>query len=478
MSSGGAGDDPRRKIPGVDRLLEAAGELVDRHGAAETATALRAAIQEGRDRVADGTWPRDPAEPGPWVEAAAARLAAREIPSLRPVLNATGVVLHTNLGRAPLAPEALEAARRASEGYASLEFDLDAGVRGSRYDHARDLIRELTGAEDALVVNNCAAALLLALSAAARGREVVISRGELVEIGGGFRIPEVLERAGADLVEVGTTNRTRAADYDAAAESVRVAALLKVHRSNFSVTGFTESASLEELVEVAARRRLQVVHDLGSGLLVHPARLALPDEPMPAASIAAGADVVVFSGDKLLGGPQAGIVAGSAELVGRMRRDPLCRALRVDKATLAALEATLRLYRNPERALRSIPTLRALATPADEIEARCARAAEALAAGLGGTSDRVDVVAVPGRVGGGTFPDHAIASHAVRIRPGGGDARTESWAQAARTRAYPDRPVVGRIEEGAWLLDLRCVPDADVPALVDTVLAARPEPRA
>ena len=475
--------DPRRLLPGVDRLLDAAGGLVDEFGHAEVTEALRVALDEVRSRV--GVAGDDPSQAINWgseeeaaqhcLAAAESHLRARARPSLRRVLNATGVVLHTNLGRAPLAAVAARAASDVARGYSNLEFDLDEGRRGSRYDHARSLIAELTGAEDGLVVNNCAAGLLLALSAAARDRDVVISRGELVEIGGGFRIPEVMERAGARLVEVGTTNRTRVADYETAAESDRVAALLKVHRSNFNVTGFTESVTTESLVEVGAGRGLRVIHDLGSGLMIDPGRLGLPDEPGPADSIAAGVDAVIFSGDKLLGGPQAGLIAGRADLIERMRRDPFCRAFRVDKGTLAALEATLRLYRDSDRAVREVPTLRALASSQTEVRERCDRIAARLAEALGDLA-AVDVIESEGRVGGGTFPEHPLASASVRLSvAGGGDAAIETWARACRVVDLADRlPVVGRIEASAWLLDPRAVPVEDEDALIATVAGCFP----
>lgn len=464
--------DPRRLLPGVDRLLEAAGTLIAEFGQNEVSDALRHSVDEARAVLGAGdsevAWTDESQAVAHCLAAAEVLLRVRARSSLRSVLNATGVVLHTNLGRAPLATIAAAAAHAATTGYSNLEFDLDRGARGSRYDHARELIAELTGAEDALVVNNCAAGLLLALSAAARDREVVISRGELVEIGGGFRIPEVMERAGARLVEVGTTNRTRAQDYATAAESGTVAALLKVHRSNFHLTGFTESTSLEELVQIAQGRGLRVIHDLGSGLLIDPARVGLPDEPRPHASIAAGVDAVIFSGDKLLGGPQAGLIAGRADLIEKMRRDPFCRAFRVDKGTLAALEATLRLYRDPARAVDEIPILRSLGRTPDELEESCQRIVAALTDRLP-TDVMLDTVETEGRVGGGTFPAHPLSSRAVRIRLRDHSSDSlEAWVHRART-VREGRPVVGRIESDAWLLDPRAVPHSDEAALVERV---------
>lgn len=449
--------DPRSRIPGLDRLLDHSGTrpFLARFPRPRVADALREAVAAARDAVGRGEWPHDPADPDPYLAHAGRRLEADAVASLRPVINATGVVLHTNLGRAPLAPEARAAMERVAAGYANLEFDLAAGVRGSRYDHCRDLLRELTGADDAVVVNNCAGALVLVLNTLAAGRGVVVSRGELVEIGGGFRIPDMLARAGARLVEVGTTNRTRSADYEEALTAGEpVGAILKVHRSNFRVTGFTAEVDAAELAALAAAHGVPLVHDVGSGLLVEPATLGLPPEPTAAGSLARGATVVVFSGDKLLGGPQAGIVAGAAETVEAVRRNPLCRALRVDKATLAALEATLRLYRDPDTVRDRIPVLRMLTTPLDELDTR----ARALAGGLGdaAAAGRVEVADAPGRVGGGTYPDHALPGRVVRlVEPAAG-----AHALAARLRAASP-PVVVRIDEGAVVVDLRTVDPVD-----------------
>ncbi|MDQ4029614.1 MAG: L-seryl-tRNA(Sec) selenium transferase, partial [Actinomycetota bacterium] len=336
-----------RDLPSVDELLR------DERLAAEprplALAALRTALERAREEISFGT------DPGDLVERALAELASARRPRLRRVLNATGIVVHTNLGRAPLADEALARVAEVGRGYSNLEYDLAAGARGSRQDHAADLLRRLTGAEGALVVNNNAAAVLLALAALAEGREVLVSRGELIEIGDGFRIPDVLARSGARLREVGTTNRTRAADYERAV-GPETAVLLRVHQSNFRVVGFAEQPRVEELAAVAQRHGLPLVDDLGSGALV-----ALWDEPDARASLAAGADVVCFSGDKLLGGPQAGIVAGRAELVEKLRRHPLQRALRADKLTLAALEGTLALYLE---SAEQVPVVRMLREPA------------------------------------------------------------------------------------------------------------------
>jgi L-seryl-tRNA(Ser) seleniumtransferase len=363
------------------------------------------------------------------------------------VLNATGVLVHTNLGRAPLAEAALDRVLEVGGGYSNLEYDLEAGARGSRQDHLSALVRRITGAEAALVVNNNAAAVLLALAALAEGREVLVSRGELIEIGDGFRIPDVLARSGATLVEVGTTNRTRVADYERAI-TLDTALLLRVHQSNFRVVGFAEQPRLGALAELAHRRGIPLVDDLGSGALFD-----LGDEPTPAASLAAGADLVCFSGDKLLGGPQAGIVAGRAELVERLRRHPLQRALRADKLTLAALEGTLALVLDPERARNEIPVLRMLDEPAEAVRARAGK----LAALVGG-----EVEETVARVGGGALPLAELPSFACAIE--------EELFEPLR---LGKPPVVGIVRDGRLLLDVRALGDDEVDAVAAAVTAAR-----
>src|ERR687885_486580 len=350
-----------RDLPSVDELTRGVDDPL-------AVDAARTVLARGRETIAAGGSPGDPAA------LLRDELRTLRAPRLRRVLNATGVIVHTNLGRAPLAALALERVVEAARGYSNLEYDLADGRRGSRQDHVAEALRRLTGAESALVVNNNAAAVLLALAALAEGREVLVSRGELLEIGDGFRIPDVLSRSGARLREVGTTNRTRAGDYERAI-GPETALLLRVHQSNFRVVGFTEQPSLEELAAVAGRHGPPLVDDLGSGVLVH-----LEGEPSAKESLAAGADLVCFSGDKLLGGPQAGGVVGRAGLVERLRRHPLQRALRADKLTLAALEATLGLYLDPERATREVPVLRMLRESVDAVRAR----AERLAATAGG----------------------------------------------------------------------------------------------
>ena len=455
--------DPRSAIPSVDSLLASAefGILLGRYPRGRVLEAARRSVDDVRARLGRGENVVDIGLPAAYAHGARRLLAEGDVSSLRTVINATGVVLHTNLGRAPLAASAVEAMLAAARAYTNLEFDLEAGERGSRYVHCVSLLTELTGAEDALVVNNAAAALVLALNTLARGRGVLVSRGELVEIGGGFRIPEILERSGARLVEVGATNRTRLRDYEAALEEGDASVVLKVHRSNFRITGFTEEASLAQLAELARGRGLALVHDLGSGLMIDPEALGLSDEPRPQESLAAGADLVAFSGDKLLGGPQAGLVLGRRELVARMRSNPLCRALRVDKVTLAGLEATLRLYRDPPRALREIPTLRMLSTAPAELEARARGVASALAEG----GVTCDVVSTEGAVGGGTFPGATLPSRAVAL------STADAAGLAAALRAG-EPPVVGRIVEDRLLLDLRTVLPGEEEPLVESVLRA------
>jgi len=429
-----------RDLPSVDEL--AADERLASTGPrALVIAAVRSALARAREEIQAG------ADPGDLIGRVELELAAARGPRLQRAINATGVIVHTNLGRAPLAQEALERVTAVARGYSNLEYDLGEGGRGSRQDHVAPILRRLTGAEAALVVNNNAAAVLLALAALAEGREVLVSRGELIEIGDGFRIPDVLARSGAHLHEVGTTNRTRAADYERAI-GPETALLLRVHQSNFRVVGFTEQPRLAELVRVGRAHGIPVVDDLGSGVLVE-----LEDEPSARDALAAGAGLVCFSGDKLLGGPQAGIVVGRGELVERLRRHPLQRALRADKLTLAALEATLALYLDPERAAREIPVLRMLAEPANAVRAR----AERLAGLVGG-----DVEQTVGRVGGGALPLAELPSFACSVEE----------ELAARLRDA-DPPVVALIRDGRCVLDCRTIAAAEVEEVARAVTACR-----
>jgi L-seryl-tRNA(Ser) seleniumtransferase len=449
--------DVRRTLPSVSALLESAGVR------ALLADAPRPLVVDAvRDVVARAraSGGQVPSGPEAWAQAVADQLASASRPSLRPVLNATGVVLHTNLGRAPLARAAIDAVARVAAGYANLEYDLTTGERGSRYAHCAALLTELTGAEDALVVNNCAAALVLALDTVASGREAVLSRGELVEIGGGFRVHEIMEKSGARLREVGSTNRTHVADY-AAAVGPDTGALLKVHRSNFQVVGFTAETSVRELAPLARGHDLPILHDLGSGLLIPLDDVGLTGEPTAGEALAAGANVVMMSGDKLLGGPQAGLIVGDARYLAAMRANPLARSYRVDKMTLAALEATLALYREPAIARREIPTLALLCASVGEVRARAERCAAALRAGGIACTLEDDTATV----GAGAFPTAALPSVALAL-----DGGAERWAEALRAG---EPAVVGRVREGRLLLDLRTVPETDVDTLAAAVVAAR-----
>jgi L-seryl-tRNA(Ser) seleniumtransferase len=422
-------ENPLRALPSVNELLQDPRlvALASEHGHELALGVARDAIAAAREKIAAGEQATD------LVADALERAEGAGAPRLRRVLNATGVVVHTNLGRAPLAASALERIQEVAIGYSNLEYDLAEGVRGSRQDHVSPLLSELTGAEAALVVNNNAAAVLLAVAALAEGRDVLVSRGELVEIGDGFRIPDVLARSGARLVEVGTTNRTRVEDYERALGG-RTAVLLRVHQSNFRVVGFTESPRLADLARLAEERGLVLVDDLGSGVLPH-----VGDEPTVHESLAAGAHVVTFSGDKLLGGPQAGIVVGRTDLVERVRRHPLQRALRADKLTLAALEGTLALYRSGRA---GPPVLQMLTEPAESVRSRAERLAEL-------TGGKVEPTVA--RAGGGSLPTTDLESFACALE--------ESLAEPLRRG---DPPVIGIVRDGVLLLDCRTLTDEEV----------------
>ncbi|HEY2049236.1 MAG TPA: L-seryl-tRNA(Sec) selenium transferase [Caulobacteraceae bacterium] len=467
MNADGQGPEPvagpseaLRALPQVQKLLETpqAQALLQDYGREIVVDALRAAVDKARTALRAGGQPPDI---DTLTSRAAEVLALGARPHLQRVINATGVILHTNLGRAPLPAAALEAMARAGLGYSNLEFDLEEGARGGRAAGVEPLLCELTGAEAALVVNNAAAAVLLALSGLAAGSEVIVSRGELVEIGGGFRIPEVVAQGGARLVEVGTTNKTRVDDYRRAiGEQTRV--LLKVHQSNYRIIGFTGEASLSELSALAHERGLLLMHDLGSGALADLAKLGRASEPRAQDSLCAGADLVAFSGDKLMGGPQAGILVGRASVLAPLRRHPLMRALRLDKATLAALEATLRLYRDPVRAAREIPVLRMLAQTSEDVAARAARLAGLLEAVV-----PADIRPSEAQVGGGSLPGEALASWSLAL----GETDAEAEALAARLRSGVT-PVAGRLSGGRLLLDLFTVADEEVVDLATAVRGA------
>jgi L-seryl-tRNA(Ser) seleniumtransferase len=452
--------DPRRDLPSVSILLESEGvqALLALHPRHAVVDAVRAAVDDVRRAAGLGGSTLTPSE---WTDRVSSALRADALPSLRRVLNATGVVLHTNLGRAPLADAALQAIREVGEGFSNLEYDVPTGRRGSRYSHCAQLLKRLTGAEDALVVNNCAAALVLSLAALAKKKEVLVSRGELVEIGGSFRIPDIMSSAGVRLVEVGTTNRTHDDDYRRAI-TPKTGAIVKVHRSNFSIEGFTSEVGVERLAFIAAEHGLPVIHDIGSGLLMPLDEYGLTGEPTAAAAVAAGATLVLMSGDKLLGGPQAGIILGASAAITKLRKNPLARAMRVDKLTLSALEATLRLYLEPDRARREIPVLVMLTTPVEEIDAR----ATSLAASLRKAGIEATVVSTTSSVGGGAFPTTEIPSRAVAV----GAAR--DVAPNEERLRLGEIPVVGRIVENQLLLDLRSILPRDDMALADAVVRA------
>ncbi|HZN86844.1 MAG TPA: L-seryl-tRNA(Sec) selenium transferase [Burkholderiales bacterium] len=439
-------------IPSVDRILQdpRLAPAIARHGRPLVVEELRALLAEYRSALKAGS--ALPASPETIVHALLQRLEAGAQPSLRRVFNLTGTVLHTNLGRALLPAAAIEAAAAALGEPSNLEYDLEAGERGERDDHLEALLCRITGAEAATAVNNNAGAVLLALGALAAGREVPVSRGELVEIGGSFRIPEILAAAGCTLREVGTTNRTHLADYENAV-GPDTAALLKVHASNYAVVGFTAAPAEAELARLAQARGLPFVVDLGSGSLVELERYGLPAEPTPMRALAAGADLVTFSGDKLLGGPQAGLIVGRRELVEKLRKHPLKRALRLDKGRVAALEAVLRLYLDPARLRERLPTLRLLTRPEAEIAALAERM-RAPMQGWCGERAAVSVQACASQVGSGSLPVDRLPSAALRLSPSG-----VKLARLARAlRALPI-PVIGRTHDDALWLDLRCLED-------------------
>jgi len=442
-------------LPQIQSLLAlpAIATLVARFSHAETAAALRAAIAALRADLLAGSSTGLPDFSGPaFATHLEGAIEAARAPSLRAVINATGIVIHTNLGRAPLAPQAI-AALQAAGGTTNLELDLETGKRGARMTHLEALICGLTGAQAALVVNNCAAAVMLGLGALAAGRSVIASRGELVEIGGSYRLPDVIAASGAHLREVGTTNKTRTADY-AAAIDAQTAVLLKSHTSNFRILGFTAAPARADLAALATQHGLVLMEDLGSGMLVNPDPQTFAEEPLVAQVLAAGVDLVMFSGDKLLGGPQAGIIAGRRDLVGLLRAHPMARALRIDKLSLAALEATLRLYHPPHDPLVEIPVLRMLSEPLATVQDRAQQLHELL------DWPDAQVQASVAQAGAGALPEHGVQSFAVSLRHA---TLSEDALMAALRRNDP--PVIGRIERGRVLLDLRTVSDAQVALL-------------
>jgi L-seryl-tRNA(Ser) seleniumtransferase len=443
----------RRGLPSVDAVMRSAAAQVAtaRFGHGAVVGAVRLGLEELRRNglaiAADDA-----------AALALARLEAADAPRLKPVYNLTGTVLHTNLGRAVVAEAAIAAAADAMRHAVALEYDLGAGRRGDRDDILRDLLRELTGAEDGTVVNNNAAAVLLVLNTLAKGREAIVSRGELIEIGGAFRMPEIMSRAGARLVEVGTTNRTHLKDY-AEALGPKTGVLMKVHPSNYRIEGFTAEVAAAALAPLARRHGVTLIDDLGSGTLVDLVRFGLPHEPTVTQAVAA-ADIVTFSGDKLLGGPQAGFIVGRADLVARINKNPLKRALRIDKARLAALEATLKLYRDPDRLASRLPTLRLLTRPAADIAELARRLRPAMLEKLG-DGFAVDVMACESEIGSGALPRQTVPSAGLAIRPIARRGAGRVLADLSASLRRLPMPVIGRIENDGLILDLRCLDDEE-----------------
>ncbi|MFC4312768.1 L-seryl-tRNA(Sec) selenium transferase [Steroidobacter flavus] len=447
---------PTSPFPSVDRIVrfEAVARLCESYGRGAVIDAIRAVLDDYRARMSQPEYlsPSDK-ELSQQIED---RLRARSTPRLRRVFNLTGTVLHTNLGRTQLSSRAIEHAAMAMREACNLEFDLDSGGRGERDSLVEDILIELTGAEAATVVNNNAAAVLLVLATLAQRREVIVSRGELVEIGGAFRIPDVMRSANTRLIEVGTTNRTHAADYQKAI-GPKTAALMKVHTSNYKISGFVADVAEPEVARIAHEHQLPFIIDLGAGSLIDLTAYGLPKEPVVRETIASGADVVTFSGDKLLGGPQAGLIVGKKALIDKIKRHPLKRALRVSKPVLAALEGTLLAYRTPDLLVQELPTLRLLTRPVADIEALANRLLPHLAAALG-TQWQVTVTPVASQVGSGSLPVEIIPSMALTCRPTSAKVGTALQRLSAALRKLPT-PVIGRIADDALVLDLRCLED-------------------
>jgi len=463
-----------RSLPGVDNLLEymqkdawfaEVPRSVRIASAREAIEELRSAILDGALTGEAGSLSEEQVQQK--VQKAASQ---RMTQNLRYLVNATGVIVHTNLGRSRLAAAALESIQTIGAGYSNLEFDLDVGKRGSRYSAVEDLLCEISGAEAAMVVNNNAGAVLLCLDTIAKGKKVIVSRGELVEIGGSFRIPDVMAKSGALLQEVGATNRTHAKDYEKAVDN-ETGLLLKVHTSNFGLVGFTKSVSLEELVALGEKYRLPVMEDLGSGTFVDFSKYNLVREPTVQESVASGADVVTFSGDKLLGGPQAGIIAGSKEILERIKQNPLTRALRIDKLTLTALESTLRLYRDEKRAVEEIPTLNMLTTPAEVLEEKAGRLAAMLKKAGDGRME-IDVAEGASRAGGGSMPLEGLPTFCVRVK-----VNFISVNQVEQRLRSGCPPIIGRIEEDRFIMDVRTLAEREFDIIIqafESMLQSQP----
>ena len=445
----------RRALPSLDRLLGSAAvaELIAAYGRTRVTEILRRALDAERVRLAqpDAVWDEQQ-----FLQSCTTALNQGSAPSLKPVFNLTGTVLHTNLGRAVMPRSAAEAVMAAMTRPVNLEFELATGGRGERDSHVERWLKQLTGGEKAVAVNNNAAAVYLALNTLALRREVLVSRGELIEIGGAFRIPDIMARAGVKLVEVGTTNRTHLKDF-AEAITPRTAAIMKVHTSNYVVQGFTATVPEPDLAKLAHEHDLPFIVDLGSGTLIDLEQYGLPHEPTPRETLAHGADVVTFSGDKLLGGPQAGLLVGRRDLMARIAKNPMKRALRLDKLTLTALDAVLRLYLHPERLHEELPALRLLTRKADDIAAQAARVLPQIAAALGDTW-RVEITACKSQIGSGALPVDALPSSGLAMSPSGKKGNVGNLAAAFRALPVP---VIGHIKDGAFVLDLRCLDHED-----------------
>ncbi|MDO5290757.1 MAG: L-seryl-tRNA(Sec) selenium transferase [Pseudomonadota bacterium] len=451
-------------LPALDKLLHhpQAAALLAQHGHSLVADQARALLADVRAQALAGQLPLADVQPDALAAALHTRVAQRLAARMRPVLNLTGTVIHTNLGRALLADSALQHLLAVMQGPNNLEYDLASGQRGDRDSIVEELLCQLTGAEAATVVNNNAAAVLLSIAALARGREVIVSRGELVEIGGAFRMPDVMESAGAKLVEVGTTNRTHPHDYERAITE-RTALLMKVHTSNYAVQGFTRAVDEATLAQIAHARGLPVATDLGSGALIDMAAYGLPREPTPQEMLRAGCDVVTFSGDKLLGGPQAGLIVGTRQAVARIRKFPMKRALRMSKLPLAALEATLMLYLRPEKLAQDLPTLRLLTRPLADIEATARAVQPALQAALSvafGDAFSVQCVPLQGQIGSGSLPIERLPSAGLAVAPTAKTGKGRALEQLATALRQLPLPVIGRVAQDQLLLDMRCLEDA------------------
>jgi L-seryl-tRNA(Ser) seleniumtransferase len=464
--------NPFRNLPAVNAILDepAVQALESQHAHDVVVAAVRQELDAVRQRLTQSDHRDGQANTATIARRVVERLGRELRPKLRRVINATGIVLHTNLGRAPIAEEAARAACEAARGYLNLELDLESGVRSSRQNAIREWVCRLTGAESATAVNNNAAATVIALRALCQSKEVIVSRGQLIEIGGSFRIPEIMAVSGAVLREVGTTNITRLSDFETAI-GPNTAALMQIHTSNYRISGFTESVALADLVALAKRHEVRVIDDIGSGAMLDFARFGFEGEPIARQSIAAGADLVLFSGDKLLGGPQAGIIAGKKEYVQRIEKDPLMRAFRLDKMTLAALEATLRIYLNEAVALRDIPVLRLLGTPADELKRRAEDLASRLTQlpGVASCVAREDVA----YVGGGSLPDQKMPTWVVHVQA----AALDETSLAQRLR-LGDPAVLGRVQDGKIVLDVRTVFPEQIEELVQAIQHILPAPTA